>query len=98
MRRGCYSATMTAVFCLHRPTSQSAHDGAVTGLAVAAANTSMVSIGLDASLRIWDFKYQKLKQELKLAGPASLLAHHSGTDLVAVACDDLVLYMCAHAG
>ncbi|KAK9786275.1 hypothetical protein WJX73_004830 [Symbiochloris irregularis] len=70
-----------------------AHVGAVTGIAVDGANSTMVSVGLDAALLIWDFKSRKLAHQLRLPAAASRLAHHPGTGMVAVGCDDLGLYM-----
>jgi WD40 repeat protein len=39
---------------------QSAHDGAVVGLAVDSCNRLLVSISLDGMLRVWDFKAMKV--------------------------------------
>ena len=60
-----------------------------------AANTALISVGLDAKLIIWDFKTRVVKMELDLPGYGFHLDLHCGTNLIAVACDDLVLYMCA---
>ena len=84
-----------ALSCRCERTRSRAHGGAITGIAVNAGNTLLVTVGLDAYLRIWDFQCRALQNEIALFAPASRLAHHPGSDLVAVACDDLGLYMCA---
>ena len=75
-----------------QPVSQ-AHAGSVMGIAVDPTNAALVSVGLDAALVIWNFKSAKQTQQLRLPSAASLLAHHPNSGLVAVACDDLGLYM-----
>lgn len=37
-----------------------AHQGAVSGLSVDSSNQTLISVGLDATLRAWDFRKQKL--------------------------------------
>lgn len=76
-------------------TGAPAHNGAITGIAVDATNTCMVSVGLDAELCLWHFRALGLREQVQLRAPASRLAHHAGSNLVAVACDDLGIYMYA---
>lgn len=75
---------------------QSIHaaDGAITGLAADACNRYVVSVGLDAALRVWEFSGKRaLRAEIPTGSPATLLAHHPGTGLAAVACEDRVIRM-----
>ncbi|GLC36521.1 hypothetical protein PLESTM_000455900 [Pleodorina starrii] len=60
------------------------HSGAVVGCAADGANRLLVSVGLDGSMRVWDFRSRALRAEVALGGPAGRLALHPVSGLAAV--------------
>ena len=80
-----------------REGGRTAHDGAVVGVAAEASNKLLVSGGYDGRLCIWGFKSRKLASEINVGVPLTRLCHHRTSALLSVACDDLVIRMCAAA-
>ena len=84
-----------------------AHAAPVSGVAVDALNTILVSAGMDGQLRWWGLHQHRLQHTAQLKSPASALVIHRDAGLAAVACDDLtvrifdiatsVLYATRHA-
>jgi U3 small nucleolar RNA-associated protein 21 len=65
-----------------------AHMGAVRGIAVDERNSVVLSAGADGALLWWSLSKHKLLQQVALGAPASMLATHRGSGLVAIALDD----------
>ena len=78
-----------------REGGRTAHDGAVVGVAAEASNKLLVSGGYDGRLCIWGFKSRRLASEIHVGSPLTRLCHHRTSALLSVACDDLVIRMCA---
>lgn len=70
-------------------TTNQGHQGSVSGVMVDALNQSLVSCGLDRSVRFWDFStgIQNHKLTLGSCAPTSL-RHNATSGLVSLACDD----------
>ena len=67
------------------------HDGAaVTGLAVDSTNKTMISVGADAKLILWNFASHAPhnKSPYKLPSPATMMCHIQDSDLAAIALRD----------
>lgn len=67
------------------------HEGAaVTGLAVDSTNKTMISVGADAKLILWNFSTHAphSKSPYKLPSPATMLCHIRDSDLAAIALED----------
>jgi len=62
----------------------------VTGLAVDSTNTTMLSVGSDAKLVLWNFASHAphKKSPCKLPSPATMLCHIRDSDLAAIALED----------
>jgi U3 small nucleolar RNA-associated protein 21 len=76
------------------------HTGyAVTGLAVDAINKTLISVGADAKLILWNFTTQAphVKSPYMLPSPATKLCHVRESDLAAIAMSDyfVVLFDCS---
>jgi U3 small nucleolar RNA-associated protein 21 len=72
------------------------HSGfAVTGIAVDGINKTLLSVGADAKLIIWDFKTHAPKNNcpVVLPAPATKLCHVRDSDLAAVALADFTILM-----
>lgn len=67
------------------------HTQSVTGIAIDNVNKTMITTSLDGLLKFYDFKSGKLTHRIKLGSSATLLKLHTGSDLVAVALDDLTI-------
>jgi U3 small nucleolar RNA-associated protein 21 len=77
------------------------HEGPVTGIAVDALNSLVVSVGADGSMRFWSFVGHELLKlpassgdadangALKIGAAASKLVLHRDSGLAAVSCDDI---------
>ena len=63
---------------------------AVTGLAVDSTNKTMISVGADAKLILWNFSTHAphKKSPYKLPSPATMLCHIRDSDLAAIALED----------
>jgi U3 small nucleolar RNA-associated protein 21 len=63
---------------------------AVTGVAVDAVNKTVISVGADAKLILWNFKTHAPhnKSPIQLPAPASKLCHVRDSDLAAIALED----------
>ncbi|KAM4635056.1 WD repeat-containing protein 36 [Polymixia lowei] len=71
--------------------ADTAHQGAVQGVAVDGLNQVTVSVGSDRLLKTWRFKSRKLVNVLELeASPARILLHRD-SGMLAVALDDFTL-------
>ena len=95
IHRGVY-CRKNATPVAHTPHSPAipAHDGAVTGLASDSCNRYLISCGLDATLRVWNFSGKRtLIGELSTGAPVLKLTHHPSTGLAAAVCDDLIIRM-----
>ena len=68
-----------------------AHAATVSGVAVDALNTILVSAGMDGQLRWWGLHQHRLQHTAQLKSPASALVIHRDAGLAAVACDDLTV-------
>jgi len=80
--------------------ARGSHTGAaVTGLAVDSINKTLVSVGSDAKLILWNFATHTphRKSPFKLPSPATKLCHVRDSDLAAIAMEDFttVLFDCA---
>lgn len=94
IHRGCYARQPEKAatgFPSTRDPNQliPAHLGTVTGLSVGSTNRTLISTSLDATLRSWSFRNQKLTGELVVGSPVTYLARLPDSALAAVACDDL---------
>eukprot|EP00539_Tryblionella_compressa_P018888 CAMPEP_0178882412 /NCGR_PEP_ID=MMETSP0747-20121128/13506_1 /TAXON_ID=913974 /ORGANISM="Nitzschia punctata, Strain CCMP561" /LENGTH=1386 /DNA_ID=CAMNT_0020550417 /DNA_START=22 /DNA_END=4182 /DNA_ORIENTATION=+ len=72
---------------------------AVTGIAVDSVNRTVISVGYDAKLILWNFSTHTphKKSPSKLPAPATKLCHVKDSDLAAIALDDYstVLFDCS---
>jgi U3 small nucleolar RNA-associated protein 21 len=79
--------------------ARGSHTGAVVGLAVDSVNKTLVSVGSDAKLILWNFATHAphKKSPFKLPSPATKLCHIRDSDLAAIAMEDftIVLFDCA---
>ena len=80
--------------------ARGSHNGAaVTGLAVDSVNKTLVSVGSDAKLILWNFATHAphKKSPFKLPSPATKLCHIRDSDLAAISMEDytIVLFDCA---
>lgn len=80
--------------------ARGSHTGAaVTGLAVDSVNKTLVSVGSDAKLILWNFATHAphKKSPFALPSPATKLCHVRDSDLAAIAMEDftIVLFDCA---
>jgi U3 small nucleolar RNA-associated protein 21 len=68
------------------------HHGSVSGIAVDTLNQSMVSCGLDGSVRFWDFAtgFEKHKLTFDSCAPTAL-RYNATSGLFSLACDDLCI-------
>lgn len=78
---------------------KASHTGfAVTGLAVDSVNKTLISVGSDAKLTLWNFSTHAPhnKSPFMLPSPATKLAHVRDSDLAAIAMEDMsvVLFDC----
>ena len=72
------------------------HSGfAVTGIAVDGINKTLISVGADAKLIMWDFKTRTPHQKcpVVLPAPATKLCHIRDSDLAAIALADFTIVM-----
>lgn len=67
------------------------HKKAVTGIAVDGMNRKMVSCGIDGIVGFYDFAMSKYLGKINLGVPITRLAYHRGSDLVALALDDMTI-------
>lgn len=81
-------AVVAAAAAGSAPAPLPAHDGTVVGVASDSTNKLLVTAGVDGTLRVWDFRKQKLRAELPLGSGATHLVLHPGSGLAAVACVD----------
>jgi U3 small nucleolar RNA-associated protein 21 len=117
-RRGSYPTAATGARKLKRAltlkgvndnlrldeSAEDRHDGPVTGLAVDALNSVVVSVGVDGNMRFWSFlthellllptggstaKAAEASSVLKMGAAAAKLVLHRDSGLAAVACDDI---------
>ncbi|KAJ3210722.1 hypothetical protein HDU67_005051 [Dinochytrium kinnereticum] len=65
------------------------HKKAVVGLGSSLNNLKLVSGSLEGCLKFWDVKTAALLSTLNLSSPISCIEFHRGSDVIAVACDDL---------
>ena len=72
-------------------TTADGHDGPVSALAVDAFNKTLLSAGIDGSLKFWDLKKRDLCYEIDNDSPISQMELHRDSNLLCVACDDQVL-------
>lgn len=73
-------------------TVKKGHHGSVSGIAVDTLNQSMVSCGLDGSVRFWDFATGDEKHKLTLDACApTALRYNATSGLISIACDDLCI-------
>lgn len=74
-------------------------EATVTGLAVDSTNKTLISVGADAKLILWNFATHAphKKSPYKLPAPATKLCHIRDSDLAAIAMEDfsIVLFDCA---
>jgi U3 small nucleolar RNA-associated protein 21 len=87
-------------YAVHEKLRHASHTGfAVTGLAVDAVNKTLISVGLDAKLILWNFSTQAphVKSPFRLPSPATKLCHVRESDLAAIAMSDfsIVLFDCS---
>mmetsp|Transcript_2329 Transcript_2329/g.6663 ORF Transcript_2329/g.6663 Transcript_2329/m.6663 type:complete len:1234 (-) Transcript_2329:5398-9099(-) len=76
--------------------SSACHSGAaVTGLAVDGVNKTLISVGLDAKLILWNFKTHAphKKCPIMLPAPATKMNHIRESDLAAIALADFTVLM-----
>ncbi|CBJ32264.1 similar to WD repeat domain 36 [Ectocarpus siliculosus] len=67
------------------------HRGAVSGVGVDAVNKTMVSAGVDGLLVFWAFKEKRADGAVAVGSGVSQLELVRDTELVALACDDMVV-------
>jgi U3 small nucleolar RNA-associated protein 21 len=84
---------------IQEKTKQASHLGfAVTGLAVDSVNKTVISVGSDSKLTLWNFATHAphTKSPFVLPSPATKLAHVRDSDLAAIAMEDMsvVLFDC----
>ncbi|KAI9918980.1 hypothetical protein PsorP6_011975 [Peronosclerospora sorghi] len=72
-------------------TADQAHVGLVTAVAVDALNETLVSAGIDGSLKFWGLKHHDLRDQVNVGAPISHMELHRESNLLCVACDDHVL-------
>ena len=65
------------------------HKQSITGICVDSMNRKMVSVGLDGIVGFYDFAKSKFLGKLQLESPITSLKYHRGSDLFALALDDL---------
>lgn len=65
------------------------HKKAVTGIAIDGMNRKMVSCGLDGIVGFYDFSKSAFLGKLQLDAPITDMVYHRGSDLFALALDDL---------
>ncbi|XP_024544156.1 WD repeat-containing protein 36 [Selaginella moellendorffii] len=70
---------------------QSAHTGAVHGLASDATNACLFSAGYDKLIKVWNFKSLQLKASISPGSPIIKMTYHRGNGLAAVSSDDHVI-------
>lgn len=68
-----------------------AHAAPVTALAVDALNASLLSTGLDGAVHFWSLARLQHEHTLQLGVPVAAARLHRDSNLLALACDDLVL-------
>jgi U3 small nucleolar RNA-associated protein 21 len=77
---------------MHRGSfGESAHDGAVQGLAVDLLNRILISASLDGTIKFWDFESHKLLKTVQIEAPVSKFQLNKESSLLAVVSDDGVI-------
>ena len=74
---------------------ESTHSAAVTGLAVDAMNKTLISVGSDAKLILWNFSTHgpHRKSPHILPSPASKMVYERDSDLAAIALEDYAIFL-----
>lgn len=91
LHRGEYTRRAASLPAGIEDASMEAHTGAIYGLACDTCNRLVASAGLDAVVRVWNFPKRTLRGEISTQSPVHTIAHHPSTELLAAACDDLVI-------
>ncbi len=73
------------------PAASGTHTGSISGLVVGSLNRTLISAGLDCTIRFWDFDKQVLEMTIDVPSPVAMLAQHRDSELIAVACDDTII-------
>ena len=75
--------------------SESTHSAAVTGLAVDAMNKTLISVGSDAKLILWNFSTHgpHRKSPHILPSPASKMVYVRDSDMAAIALEDYAIFL-----
>ncbi|KAF5822356.1 putative transcription factor WD40-like family [Helianthus annuus] len=71
----------------------SAHDGAVVGVACDSTNSLMISAGYNGDIKVWSFKGRELKSKWEIGCTVVKIVYNRSNGLLATVTDDLVIRM-----
>ncbi len=89
--KGAAGAAAATAAAAEARAMQQGHQGPVTGVQVDALNATLVSSGLDGTLRFWDFKTHALLEVVRVGVGIAQLEQARDSELMAAACDDFVI-------